>query len=139
MLRLGRKVTALLLRALRSTTRSAAIQESTLRDLCNPGVWNDHNTNRDISPQRAQRNTEEHRGLAASLRMVIGYCDPRSGNSRVDSFAGETMAQDSVSQCALWTGRARSAFPILIVLMGSVMKLMRLPAVHEGFARAGLS
>ena len=32
-----------------------------------------------------------------------------------------------------------SAFPILIVLMGSVMKLMRLPAVHEGVARAGLS
>src|SRR5206468_3761228 len=51
MLRLGREATALLLRAVRSTTRSAAIRESTLRDLCNPGVWNDHNTNRDISPQ----------------------------------------------------------------------------------------
>jgi DoxX-like family len=49
------------------------------------------------------------------------------------------MAQDSVSKGALWTGRVMSAFPILIVLMGSVMKLMRLPAVHEGFARAGLS
>src|SRR5437764_13681982 len=49
------------------------------------------------------------------------------------------MAQDSVSRGALWTGRVVSAFPILIVLMGSVMKLMRLPAVHEGFARAGLS
>jgi hypothetical protein len=49
------------------------------------------------------------------------------------------MAQDSVSRGALWTGRVMSAFPILIVLMGSVMKLMRLPAVHEGFARAGLS
>lgn len=49
------------------------------------------------------------------------------------------MAQDSVSKGALWTGRVMSAFPILIVLMGSVMKLMRLPAVHEGFARAGLA
>jgi len=38
------------------------------------------------------------------------------------------MAQDSVSKGALWTGRVMSAFPILIVLMGSVMKLMRLPA-----------
>jgi hypothetical protein len=49
------------------------------------------------------------------------------------------MAQDSVSRGALWTGRVMSALPIFIVLMGSVMKLMRLPAVHEGFARAGLS
>jgi hypothetical protein len=49
------------------------------------------------------------------------------------------MARDSVSKGALWTGRVMSAFPVLIVLMGSVMKLMRLPAVHEGFARAGLS
>jgi hypothetical protein len=49
------------------------------------------------------------------------------------------MAQDSISKGALWTGRVMSAFPIFIVLMGSVMKLMRLPAVHEGFARAGLS
>jgi hypothetical protein len=49
------------------------------------------------------------------------------------------MAQDSVSRGALWTGRVMSALPIFIVLMGSAMKLMRLPAVHEGFARAGLS
>ena len=49
------------------------------------------------------------------------------------------MAQDSVSKGALWTGRVMSALPVFIVLMGSVMKLMRLPAVHEGFARAGLS
>ena len=48
------------------------------------------------------------------------------------------MAQDSVSKGALWTGRVMSAFPVFLVLMGSVMKLMRLPAVHEGFARAGL-
>lgn len=49
------------------------------------------------------------------------------------------MAQDSVSKGALWTGRVMSALPIFFVLMGSVMKLMRLPAVHEGFARGGLS
>jgi hypothetical protein len=49
------------------------------------------------------------------------------------------MAQDSVSRGALWTGRVMIALPIFIVLMGSAMKLMRLPAVHEGFARAGLS
>ena len=48
------------------------------------------------------------------------------------------MAQDSVSKGALWTGRVMGAFPVFLVLMGSVMKLMRLPAVHEGFARAGL-
>ena len=48
------------------------------------------------------------------------------------------MAQDSISKGALWTGRVMSALPILIVLMGSVMKLMKLPSVHEGFARAGL-
>jgi hypothetical protein len=49
------------------------------------------------------------------------------------------MAQDSVSKGALWTGRVMSALPVFFVLMGSVMKLMRLPAVHEGFARAGLA
>ena len=48
------------------------------------------------------------------------------------------MAQGSVSRGALWTGRVMSALPVFFVLMGSVMKLMRLPAVHEGFARAGL-
>jgi hypothetical protein len=31
-----------------------------------------------------------------------------------------------------------SAIPVLLVLMSSVMKLMRLPAVIEGFARSGL-
>ena len=48
------------------------------------------------------------------------------------------MAQDSVSRGALWTGRVLSALPVFFVLMGSVMKLMRFPSVHEGFARAGL-
>jgi hypothetical protein len=48
------------------------------------------------------------------------------------------MPAGSISKTALWTGRILSAIPVLIVLMGSVMKLMRLPAVIEGFARAGL-
>jgi hypothetical protein len=48
------------------------------------------------------------------------------------------MAQDSVSRGALWTGRVLSALPVFFVLMGSVMKLMRFPSVHEGFTRAGL-
>ena len=48
------------------------------------------------------------------------------------------MAQDYVSRGALWTGRVLSALPVFFVLMGSVMKLMRFPSVHEGFTRAGL-
>jgi hypothetical protein len=48
------------------------------------------------------------------------------------------MAGNSISKSALWTGRVISTLPVLFVLMGSVMKLMRLPAVHEGFARVGL-
>ena len=43
-----------------------------------------------------------------------------------------------VSKAALWSGRVMSALPILLVLMSSVMKLLKLPAVVEGFARAGL-
>lgn len=42
-----------------------------------------------------------------------------------------------VSKAAIWTGRVMSALPVLMVLMASVMKLMRLPAVVEGFNRAG--
>ena len=44
-----------------------------------------------------------------------------------------------VSKPALWTGRVMSALPILLVLMSSIMKLMKLPGVVEGFARAGLA
>ena len=43
-----------------------------------------------------------------------------------------------ISKPVLWTGRVMSALPILLVLMSSVMKLLKLPAVVEGFARAGL-
>lgn len=49
------------------------------------------------------------------------------------------MANTSPSKAALWTGRVMSVLPAFFVLMGSVMKLLRLPAVHEGFARAGLA
>jgi DoxX-like family len=42
-----------------------------------------------------------------------------------------------ISKTMLWTGRVMSALPVLLVLMGAVMKLLRLPGVIEGFARAG--
>lgn len=43
----------------------------------------------------------------------------------------------TISRGALWAGRVMSALPVLIVLFGSVMKLMRFPAVVEGFNRVG--
>src|ERR1700721_4185985 len=43
----------------------------------------------------------------------------------------------TVSKIALWTGRVMSALPVLLILLGSIMKLMRHPSVLEGFARAG--
>lgn len=42
------------------------------------------------------------------------------------------------SKGKLWAGRIMSALPGLLILLGSVMKLMRLPSVLEGFARAGV-
>jgi len=47
------------------------------------------------------------------------------------------MPSTTVSKPMLWTGRIMSALPVLIVLLGAVMKLMKLPAVVEGFAHAG--
>jgi hypothetical protein len=44
-----------------------------------------------------------------------------------------------VSKTTLWIGRVMSALPALLVLTSSVMKLMKMAAVVEGFARAGLS
>ena len=49
------------------------------------------------------------------------------------------QSTNTVSKAALWTGRAMSALPVLLILLGSVMKLMKHPSVLEGFARAGLS
>jgi DoxX-like family len=42
------------------------------------------------------------------------------------------------SKAALWTGRVMSALPMLLVLFGSVVKLMRVPSVIEAFTRTGL-
>jgi hypothetical protein len=44
----------------------------------------------------------------------------------------------TVSKAALWTGRVMSALPVLLILFGSVVKLMRTASVAEGFNRAGL-
>ena len=43
-----------------------------------------------------------------------------------------------VSKTTLWTGRVMSALPALLVLLSSVMKLMKMAAVVEGFARTGV-
>ena len=43
-----------------------------------------------------------------------------------------------VSTKVLWVGRVMSALPVLLILLGAVMKLMRLPAVIEGFAHSGV-
>ena len=48
------------------------------------------------------------------------------------------MQSASLSRAAVWTGRVMSALPILLVLFGSVMKLMKTASVIEGFAHAGL-
>jgi len=42
------------------------------------------------------------------------------------------------SKATLWTSRVMSALPVLLVLMGSVMKLLKLQSVVEGFVRAGV-
>ena len=41
------------------------------------------------------------------------------------------------SKKMLWTGRVLSALPALLVLFGAIMKLLQLPAVIDGFRRAG--
>lgn len=43
-----------------------------------------------------------------------------------------------VSKTALWSGRVMSALPVLLILFGSVVKLMKTASVIEGFDRAGL-
>lgn len=44
----------------------------------------------------------------------------------------------AVSKSVLWTGRVMSALPVLMILMGSVMKLLKTQAVIEGFVRSGV-
>lgn len=48
------------------------------------------------------------------------------------------MASVGVSKTALWTGRVMSAIPVLLVLFGSILKLMKTASVIEGFARSGV-
>ncbi len=43
-----------------------------------------------------------------------------------------------VSKAALWTGRVMSALPVLLILFGSILKLMKTASVIEGFARSGI-
>jgi hypothetical protein len=43
-----------------------------------------------------------------------------------------------ISKTMLWTGRVMSALPVLLILLGAVMKVLKLPAVIEGFARSGV-
>jgi hypothetical protein len=42
-----------------------------------------------------------------------------------------------VSKRKLWAGRIISALPVLLLLFSGVMKLLKPPAVMEGFARYG--
>jgi hypothetical protein len=44
----------------------------------------------------------------------------------------------AVSKPVLWISRIMSALPVLLVLFGSVVKIMKTPAVIEGFARSGV-
>lgn len=49
----------------------------------------------------------------------------------------ELITAVPLSKKVLWTGRVLSALPILLLLLSAVMKLMKLPAVIEGFAHYG--
>ena len=53
-------------------------------------------------------------------------------------MATSAMQFTPTSKAALWTGRVMSALPVLLVLFGSVVKLMRVPSVVEAFTRTGL-
>ncbi len=48
------------------------------------------------------------------------------------------QSTNAVSKTTLWTGRVMSVLPVLLILLGCVMKLMKHPSVLEGFARAGV-
>jgi hypothetical protein len=53
-------------------------------------------------------------------------------------MATSAMQFAPTSKAALWTGRVMGALPVLLVLFGSVVKLMRVPSVVEAFTRTGL-
>src|ERR1700680_1383851 len=44
-----------------------------------------------------------------------------------------------VSKGMLWTGRIMSTVPVLLTLLGSVMKLVKVAPAMEGMARAGFA
>ena len=50
----------------------------------------------------------------------------------------EMQISSPVSKTALWIGRVMSALPVLLVLFGSAVKLMKTASVVEGFVRAGV-
>src|SRR5207244_10202860 len=43
-----------------------------------------------------------------------------------------------LSKPTLWTSRVLSALPVLLILFGSILKLMKTASVIEGFARSGV-
>jgi hypothetical protein len=45
----------------------------------------------------------------------------------------------AVSKKMLWTGRVMSAVPVLLTLLGAVMKVARVAPAVEGMTRAGLA
>ena len=51
----------------------------------------------------------------------------------------ESMTAIPPSKGMMWTGRVLSAIPILMLLMSAVMKLMKPPAVLQGFAHYGFA
>lgn len=62
----------------------------------------------------------------------------QNGREGIFKWGQTLQTTSSVSRAALWTGRVMSALPVLLVLMGSVLKLMKTASVYEGFARVGL-
>ena len=48
------------------------------------------------------------------------------------------MQYQKISKSTLWTGRVMTAIPGLMILFGSILKMMKHPSVIEGFAHAGL-
>ena len=49
------------------------------------------------------------------------------------------LATAPVSKTMLWTGRIMSALPVLLTLLGAVMKLVKAAPALQGMARAGFS
>lgn len=55
-------------------------------------------------------------------------------------FALQPAAQTMpITKKSLWTGRILSAIPVLMVLFGSILKLMKTPAMVQGMGEYGYS